>query len=76
MKNKTAEKIKGQCFPIKSRITCKNLAHLKVKKKKKKKRPKKSLMLFMQATLQFSRQALLLHVMLENFEIFISVQGW
>ena len=28
MKNKTAEKITGQCFPVKSKVTCKNLAHL------------------------------------------------
>ena len=32
MKNKTAEKITGQCFPIKSKVTCKNLAHLEAKK--------------------------------------------
>ena len=30
--NKTAEKITGQCFPIKSKVTCKNLAHLEAKK--------------------------------------------
>ena len=33
-KNKTAEKITGQCFPIKSKVTCKNLTHLEAKKKK------------------------------------------
>ena len=31
-KNKTAEKIAGQRFPIKSKVTCKNLTHLEAKK--------------------------------------------
>ena len=47
-KNKTAEKITGQCFPVKSRVTCKNLTHLAARKE----RPKKSLTLFMHAHLQ------------------------
>ena len=29
--NKTVEKITGQCFPIKSKVTCKSLAHLEEK---------------------------------------------
>ena len=32
-KNKTAEKITGQCFPVKSKVTCKNWAHLDEEKK-------------------------------------------
>ena len=32
-KNKTAEKITGQCFPVKSKVTCKNLAYLDEEKK-------------------------------------------
>ena len=48
MKNKTAEKIMGQCFPVKSKVKCKNLAHLAEKKK----RPKKSFSLLTQAPLQ------------------------
>ena len=47
-KNKTAEKITGQCFPLKSRVTCKNLTDLAARKE----RPKKSLTLFMHAHLQ------------------------
>ena len=35
MKKKTAEKIMGQCFPVKSKVTCKNLAHLEGKNTKK-----------------------------------------
>ena len=31
-KNETAEKIIGQCFHVKSKVTCKNLAHLEEKK--------------------------------------------
>ena len=30
--NKTAEKITRQCFPAKSKVTCKNLARLEAKK--------------------------------------------
>ena len=30
--NKTAEKITGQCFPVKSKITCKKLVHFEAKK--------------------------------------------
>ena len=30
-KIKTAEKIMGQCFPVKSKVTCKNSAHLEVR---------------------------------------------
>ena len=32
-KNKTAEKITGQRFPVKSKVTCKNSAHLDEEKK-------------------------------------------
>ena len=32
MKNKTAEKITRQCFPVKCKVACKNLAHLEGKK--------------------------------------------
>ena len=48
-KTKTAEKIMGQCFPVKSKVKCKNLAHLAEKKKQ---RPKKSFSLLTQAPLQ------------------------
>ena len=47
MENKTAEKIAWQCFPIKSKVTCKNLAHLEAKKNQ----PKKSLRLVMRSPL-------------------------
>ena len=36
-KNKTAEKIAGQCCPVKSKVTCKNSAHLDEAKKPAKK---------------------------------------
>ena len=36
-KNKTTEKIMGQCFSVKSKVKCKNSAHLEVKKKTPKK---------------------------------------
>ena len=49
MKNKTAEKITQKCFPVKSKVTCKNIAHLEAKKNQ----PKKSPRLLMQAPLQF-----------------------
>ena len=32
-KNKTAEKNRGQCLPFKSKVTCKNWAHLEAKQK-------------------------------------------
>ena len=54
MKNKTAEKITEQRFPVQSKLTSKNLAYLEVKKK----RPKESLTLFMQATLHLKQNFL------------------
>ena len=53
-KNKTAEKITGQCFPVKSKVICKNWVHLEAKKK----RPKMSLPWFFHAALQLSSTAL------------------
>ena len=47
-KNKTAKKITGQNFPIKSKVTCKNLAYLEAKKKSH----KKSLTLLLHMPLQ------------------------
>ena len=32
-KNRTADKITGQCFPVKAKVTCQNLAHLDKEKK-------------------------------------------
>ena len=60
IKDKTAEKITGQYFPVKSKVTCKNLAHLEAKKKK---RPKKSLTLVMQAPLQLQMALVSLSVL-------------
>ena len=52
---KRKTKQQGQCFPVKSKVTCKNWAHLGQKKKT----PKKSLILLMHASLQLANNLII-----------------